>query len=146
MPPRKSPISFLKAGQKIRYYRQFRGCTAARLAQIIDIDSKYLSSLESGCQMPGIKILYRLSVSENLITSTPEEVQNQQLKDQIARDINRYTIDELELLHCIHLYVKSFLAPERSKSIEPAALLGIAHEQYQLLCLTTFQHGGIPPL
>jgi len=51
---RKTPIPFPETGKRIRLYRQLRGYSAAELAQYIDIDSKYLSSLESGHQMPSI--------------------------------------------------------------------------------------------
>ena len=103
MAHRKTPIPFPETGKRIRLYRQLRGYSAAELAQYIDIDSKYLSSLESGHQMPSIKILYRLSILlnvpiENLLCEPPETIQSKPIKSQLLQDIERYTDEELKIV------------------------------------------------
>ena len=100
---RKTPIPFPETGKRIRLYRQLRRYSAAELAQYIDIDSKYLSSLESGHQMPSIKILYRLSILlnvpiENLLCEPPETIQSKPIKSQLLQDIERYTDEELKIV------------------------------------------------
>lgn len=101
---RKTPIPFPNTGRQIRYYRQLRGYTASQLAQFVDIDNKYLSNLESGHQMPGIKILQRLSVIlnvsiEQLLGCESEKTRNAELKQQLKEDIESYSDNEVELLH-----------------------------------------------
>lgn len=106
---RKSPIPFPDTGKQIRYYRQLRGYTATQLAQYVEIDSKYLSNLEAGHQMPGIKILQRLSVVlnvsiEQLLNYAPANSSNDDntsLRSQIIDDISKYSDNELEMLHNI---------------------------------------------
>lgn len=106
---RKSPLPFPDTGKQIRYYRQLRGYTATQLAQYVEIDSKYMSNLESGHQMPGIKILQRLSVVlnvsiEQLLNCVPANSSNDDntsLRSQIIDDISKYSDNELEMLHNI---------------------------------------------
>lgn len=106
---RKSPIPFPNTGKQIRHYRQLRGYSVAQLAQYIEIDSKYLSNLEAGHQMPGIKILQRLSVVlnvsiEQLLNCQPQNESNNDdtsLRSQIIADISKYSDNELEMLHSI---------------------------------------------
>lgn len=106
---RKTPIPFPDTGKQIRYYRQLRGYTAAQLAQYIEIDGKYLSNLEAGHQMPGIKILQRLAVVlnvsiEQLLNCQPPSTYNNDdtsLRSQIIEDISKYSDNELEMLHIV---------------------------------------------
>lgn len=106
---RKTPIPFPDTGKQIRYYRQLRGYSAAQLAQYIEIDSKYLSNLESGHQMPGFKILQRLSIVLNVSIEQLLSCQSQDdpaadsasLRNQIIADISKYSDNEIEILHSI---------------------------------------------
>lgn len=105
MQRRKTPIPFPDTGKQIRYYHQLRGYSTNDLAQLINIDSKYLSSLESGHQMPSLKILYRLSVVLNvpiealIMENHDKVIGSDDFRARLIQDLTRYSDDELEILH-----------------------------------------------
>ncbi len=101
---RKTPIPFPDCGRLMRKYRLQRGFTIRALAEMVDINEKHLSGLESGHQMPTIKTLYRISVKLNvpleklLVDMQPEE-QNPDAKEQILNSLDSMTNEELELVY-----------------------------------------------
>lgn len=48
-------------GLKIKQYRKKRGFTQAQLAELINVDPKYISRLETGTSTPSIATIVRLS-------------------------------------------------------------------------------------
>lgn len=110
---RKTPLPFPETGRLIRKYRIMREYSTAELAALIGIDPKYLSNLESGAQMPGIRVLYNLSVRlniplERLLVPDDDPSQDSMLKEQIVNDLNTLSNDELQLVqsilyHCLPL-------------------------------------------
>jgi transcriptional regulator with XRE-family HTH domain len=48
-------------GQRVKYLRRLRGYTQEQLAERIDINPKYLSSIERGAENPTLDLLCRLA-------------------------------------------------------------------------------------
>lgn len=104
MGKRKTPVPFPRSGSLIRKYRNQHNYSIAQLAQLIDIDPKYLSNLETGHQMASIKVLYRLAVIlnvsiENLLVEETTAEQNPQRRDIIIQDLDGMNDEELMLVH-----------------------------------------------
>jgi transcriptional regulator with XRE-family HTH domain len=59
-----------RLGQRIKHLRRVRGDTQERLAERIDINAKYLSSVERGEEHPTLDLLRRLA--EGLQVELPE--------------------------------------------------------------------------
>lgn len=52
----------LKAlGDKVKHYRKKRGLIQAELADIVDVSSGYIGSIEQGLRQPSLKTLSRLA-------------------------------------------------------------------------------------
>ncbi len=51
----------LQLGQRLKHLRRVRGYTQEQLAERIDINAKYLSSIERGVENPTLELLSRLA-------------------------------------------------------------------------------------
>lgn len=101
---RKTPLPFPETGRLIRKYRLLRGYSVIQLSEMVSIEAAYLSNLESGAQMPGIRVLHGLSVSlnvpiERLLLPESDIATDTDYKTQLIRDIERLSPEEAKLVH-----------------------------------------------
>jgi transcriptional regulator with XRE-family HTH domain len=97
-------------GKRIREYRIRKNLTQYQLAEKIGIDSKHLSSIELGKNMPNPQIILKLSEVFDIEIKDLFEfyhLQNQaELKTYICNQIN--TLDENQL-RMVCQYIRSFI-------------------------------------
>lgn len=101
---RKTPLPFPECGKLMRKYRLLRQYTIREVAEMIDINEKHLSGLESGYQMPTIKTLYRMSVKLNvplecLLVDKDNTAPDPTVKQLIINSLDTMTDDELNLFY-----------------------------------------------
>ena len=95
-------------GKRIKSLRKSKGHTQERLAEIIDINAKYLAGIERGEANPTLSLLQRLSTGleiplsellSELFQYRPEEgLQPAQLRRRLDRLINEASDGELPRL------------------------------------------------
>lgn len=57
----KNIIENITLGEKLRYFRKAKGYTQEQVAEMIDIDTKYLARLEKGLHNPTFKVIKKLA-------------------------------------------------------------------------------------
>ena len=110
---RKTPLPFPDSGHLIKKYRKLRNYTIAELATHIEIDPKYLSTLESGHQMASTKVLFRLSIILNvdiksLLIDDINFPTSNEYKSLIEKDLQTLSENELQLLYNFTHHVLPF--------------------------------------
>ncbi len=91
-------------GKRIKSLRKSKGYTQERLAEIIDINAKYLAGIERGEANPTLSLLERLSVGlevplSELFQYRPEEGQQPaQLRRKLDGLVNEASDEELPRL------------------------------------------------
>lgn len=103
MSRRKTQLPFPESGKLIKKYRQARGYSTRELAELANMDYKYLSSVESCGQMAGIRYLYNLAARlnvpiERLLVPSNDTVQNEDVKSRLIADLDQLSDDEIVLL------------------------------------------------
>jgi transcriptional regulator with XRE-family HTH domain len=86
-------------GLRVKHLRQLRGYTQEQLAEHIEINPKYLSSIERGAENPTLALLCRLAkglqVDLSELFQFQEGVPPAQLRRKVARLLAEVTADDL---------------------------------------------------
>ena len=97
-------------GKKIREYRKKRNLTQASLAEIVNVDDKHISCIESGKNFPSPDLLERLASALNVEPKDLFEFYHLQESDDLKSDIismlDKLTEQELALAY---KYIRTFL-------------------------------------
>jgi len=83
-------------GQNIRRYRQTKGMTQERLAEIVDVSGSYIGYLERGEKNPSLNLLFKiadtLEIEPATLLTPPEGTTNSELRKLIKllsdKDLN----------------------------------------------------------
>lgn len=97
-------------GKKIREYRKLKNLTQAQLAELVCVDDKHISCIESGKNFPSPDLIERLS---NALNVEPKDLfefyylqDETDLKEDIIAMLNKLNPQELSLAH---KYIRTFL-------------------------------------
>ena len=97
-------------GSRVKEYRLKAGLTQAGLAELVNVDNKHISCIESGKNFPSADLLDRLA---NALKIEPKDLfefyhlqSTADLKDGIKNMLEKLTSDELALTH---KYIRTFL-------------------------------------
>jgi XRE family transcriptional regulator, regulator of sulfur utilization len=86
-------------GQRVKHLRRVRGYTQEQLAERIDINPKYLSSIERGAENPTLDLLCRLAKGLEVdlyeLFQFEEGALPAQLRRKVERLIAEVTVDDL---------------------------------------------------
>lgn len=97
-------------GKKIKEYRKKHSYTQAQLAELVNVDDKHISCIESGKNFPSPDLIERLSVALNVEPKDFFEfyyLQNSSdLKKDIISMLEKLTNEELSLTH---KYIRTFI-------------------------------------
>lgn len=97
-------------GKRIREYRKMHNMSQEMLSEIIEIDSKHLSNIELGKNMPNPQLLYKISKAFNIEIKDLFEIFHLLPKEKLKSAIFDL-IEKLneEQLRCTYKYIKSFV-------------------------------------
>lgn len=97
-------------GKKIREYRKKKKLTQAQLAELVNVDDKHISCIESGKSFPSSELIYRLS---SALCVEPKDLfefyylqETLDLKKDILSMLDKLSDEELALTH---KYIRTFL-------------------------------------
>ena len=97
-------------GRKIKEYRKKKNLTQAQLAELVHVDDKHISCIESGKNFPSPELIDRLAVSLNVEPKDLFEFYYLQdipdLKSDIISMLDNLNPNELSLTH---KYIRNFL-------------------------------------
>lgn len=97
-------------GWKIKEYRKKKNLTQAQLAELVNVDDKHISCIESGKNFPSPDLIERLATYLDVEPKDLFEFYYLQdiedLKSDIIKMLNKLNNDELALAH---KYVRTFL-------------------------------------
>ena len=97
-------------GRKIKEYRKKKNLTQAQLAELVNVDDKHISCIESGKNFPSPDLIERLATSLDVEPKDLFEFYYLQdledLKSDIITMLDKLNNDELALAH---KYVRTFL-------------------------------------
>ena len=97
-------------GKKIKEYRKNRGLTQAQLAEMVNVDDKHISCIESGKNFPSADLIERFSTALGVEPKDLFEFYYLQdtsdLKESIAKMLEKLDYNELSLTH---KYVRTFM-------------------------------------
>ena len=97
-------------GKKIKDYRKKRHLTQAQLAELINVDDKHISCIESGKNFPSTDLIERFSVALKVEPKDLFEFYHLQdsvdLKSDIISMLDTLTQEELSL---VYKYIRTFL-------------------------------------
>lgn len=97
-------------GRKIKEYRKKKNLTLAQLAEMVNVDDKHISCIESGKNFPSPDLIERFATSLEVEPKDLFEFYHLQdtgdLKSDIITMLNKLNKDELTLAH---KYVRTFL-------------------------------------
>lgn len=97
-------------GKRIREYRQKHKMSQEQLSEIIDIDSKHLSNIELGKNMPNPQLLLRIALAFNIEIKDLFEVchllPDKELKTELINIIEKLNSEQLRYAY---KYIKSFV-------------------------------------
>ena len=96
-------------GRKIKELRKLRNMTQAQLAELVNVDNKHISCIESGKNFPSSDLIEKLAFALRVEPKNFFEfyyLQNtDDLKTDIIKMINKLNKNELEL---IHKYIRTY--------------------------------------
>lgn len=97
-------------GRKIKEYRKKKSLTQAQLAELVNVDDKHISCIESGKNFPSPDLIERLATSLNVEPKDLFEFYYMQNSTDLKSDIVKM-LDELkeEELSLAHKYIRTFL-------------------------------------
>ncbi len=97
-------------GMRIREYRTKRNLTQYKLAEIIGIDGKHLSSIELGKNMPNPQVIFKLSQVLNIEVKDLFEFYHLQEPKDLKEDIKKL-VDNLgeTQLRQTYQYIRTFV-------------------------------------
>ncbi|MBS4760030.1 MAG: helix-turn-helix transcriptional regulator [Clostridium sp.] len=97
-------------GRKIKEYRKKKNITQAQLAELVNVDDKHISCIESGKNFPSPDLIERLA---NALDVEPKDLfefyylqNSEDLKSDIITMMDKLNKDELALAH---KYMRTFL-------------------------------------
>ena len=97
-------------GRKIKEYRKKKNLTQAQLAELVNVDDKHISCIESGKNFPSPDLIERLATSLDVEPKDLFEFYYLQdledLKSDIIKMLDKLNNDEVALAH---KYVRTFL-------------------------------------
>ena len=97
-------------GRKIKEYRKKKNLTQAQLAELVNVDDKHISCIESGKNFPSPDLIERLATSLDVEPKDLFEFYYLQdaedLKSDMITMLDKLNKDELALAH---KYVRTFL-------------------------------------
>lgn len=97
-------------GRKIKEYRKKKNLTQAQLAELVNVDDKHISCIESGKNFPSPDLIERLATSLNVEPKDLFEFYYLQdvedLKSDIIIMLDKLNKNELALAH---KYMRTFL-------------------------------------
>lgn len=97
-------------GRKIKEYRKKKNLTQAQLAELVNVDDKHISCIESGKNFPSADLIERLAVSLEVEPKDLFEFYYLQDTEDLKSDINnmlkKLNQEELALTH---KYIRTFL-------------------------------------
>lgn len=97
-------------GRKVKEYRKKRNLTQAQLAELVNVDDKHISCIESGKNFPSADLIERLAISLEVEPKDLFEFYHLQetanLKSDLILMLDKLNQDELSLAH---KYVRTFL-------------------------------------
>ena len=97
-------------GKRIREYRQKHKMSQEMLSEIIEIDSKHLSNIELGKNMPNPQLLYRIArvfgVEIKELFEICHLLPDEELKKETLCLIEKLNIEQLRYAY---KYIKSFV-------------------------------------
>lgn len=97
-------------GRKIKEYRKKKNLTQAQLAELVNVDDKHISCIESGKNFPSPDLIERLATSLDVEPKDLFEFyylqDTEDLKSDIITMLDKLNKDELALTH---KYVRTFL-------------------------------------
>ena len=97
-------------GRKIKEYRKKKNLTQAQLAELVNVDDKHISCIESGKNFPSPDLIERLATYLDVEPKDLFEFYYLQdiedLKSDIITMLDKLNKDELSLAH---KYVRTFL-------------------------------------
>ncbi len=97
-------------GKRIREYRQKHKMSQEKLSEIIEIDSKHLSNIELGKNMPNPQLLHRIAGAFGIEIKELFEIRHL-LPDEELKKETLSLIEKLsgEQLRYAYKYIKSFV-------------------------------------
>lgn len=97
-------------GRKIREYRKRKNLTQAGLAELVNVDDKHISCIESGKSFPSPDLIERLSIALKVEPKELFEFYYLQDKTDLKKDIILMleSLNETEL-KLAHKYIRTFL-------------------------------------
>ena len=97
-------------GRKIKEYRKKKNLTQAQLAELVNVDDKHISCIESGKNFPSPDLIERIAVALNIEPKDLFEFYYLQdvpdLKSDIIAMLGELSQNELSLAH---KYIRTFL-------------------------------------
>jgi len=83
-------------GDNVKIYREKKGFSQKKLANILDVTSNYISQIESGRKYPSLK---RIALIAEALETTPSELlNNDPLLEDIKDLLGKYDIDRVMVL------------------------------------------------
>lgn len=97
-------------GRKIKEYRKKKNLTQAQLAELVNVDDKHISCIESGKNFPSADLIERLATSLDVEPKDLFEFYYLQDTEDLKSDIN-IMLEQLnkEELTLAHKYIRTFL-------------------------------------
>lgn len=97
-------------GRKIKELRKKRNLTQTQLAELVNVDNKHVSCIESGKNFPSSELLERFSIVFNVKPKDLFEFYYLQNPDDVKKDII-LMLDKLdnEELSLAYKYIRNFL-------------------------------------
>ncbi len=97
-------------GKRIREYRQKHKMSQEQLSEIIDIDSKHLSNIELGKNMPNPQLLLRIAIAFGIEIKELFEIchllPDEELKKELLCIVEKLNGEQLRY---VYKYIKSFV-------------------------------------
>jgi len=97
-------------GRKIKEYRKRRNLTQSQLAELVNVDNKHISCIESGKNFPSADLIERLAMSLGVEPKDLFEFyhlqESEDLKSDIISMLEKLNKEELSLAH---KYLRTFL-------------------------------------
>ncbi len=97
-------------GKKLKELRKKNNLTQARLAELVNVDDKHISCIESGKNFPSADLLVRLCDAFKIEAKDFFEFYHLQEPNDLRKSINSMvkTLDKQELV-LAHKYIRTFL-------------------------------------
>lgn len=97
-------------GKKIKEYRKKKNLTQAQLAELVNVDDKHISCIESGKNFPSADLIERLALSLEVEPKDLFEFYYLQDTKDLKSDINNMVakLNQEELV-LTHKYIRTFL-------------------------------------